>query len=161
LLISAGNWLWTTRFLTNVLLAPVRRKPNQKQVKDKICLNMFVDENSLAIFSKNKNLFAAYELSQLIPLYDKNNIYMKLISQNLWAREFLPNAFKVKRIKSITHKIKDKDRNLVENLLMKFQIMLMVRKRTTETTTESLIIFHPKDMTNLVLTKFNQKTKSI
>jgi len=160
LIVAAGNWLWTTRFLANIMLGSARRKPGQSRVNNKICLNMFVDEKSLAAFSKNKNLFVAYELAQLIPLYDKNNIYGRLIGQNSWAKEFLPNAFGSKRVKrAICYKAKNK--NLIEKLLMKFQLMLMANKRTTEIATENLIIFHPKDRTSLVLAKFKQRQRQV
>jgi len=155
---TSTGWLWTTRFFVNILLMPVRRRPEQRQVKDKICLNVFVDENNLSVFSRNKNLFAAYELFQLVPLYDKNNIYLKLISQNPWAREFLPNAFENRNIKPRKNR-KARNGRLIEKLLMELQLILMANKRTIEITTESLIVFHPKDRTSLVLEEFQARTK--
>ncbi len=93
LIITARKRLWLTRLLTNFLVEIVanRRRPGDKEVKDKICLNMFLDENHLRIPLKEQNLFTAHEVCQLKPLWTRNQIYPKFIQENLWQQKFLPN----------------------------------------------------------------------
>jgi len=93
LIITSERRLWLTRLFTNFLVEIVanRRRPGDKEVKDKICLNMFLDENHLRIPVKEQNLFTAHEVCQLKPLWVKDQIYQKFIQENLWSRKFLPN----------------------------------------------------------------------
>jgi hypothetical protein len=51
LIVTAKNRLWLTRLMTVLLIELVasRRRPQDKKVEDKICLNMFLDEAHLAL----------------------------------------------------------------------------------------------------------------
>jgi len=93
LIVSKAGCLWLTRLLTVLFLDFLnwRRLPNKKNIKDKICLNMFLDEKHLAIPKADQNLFTAHEIAQLKPLWIKDNLYQKFIKQNLWVKKFLPN----------------------------------------------------------------------
>jgi predicted nucleotidyltransferase len=93
LIIASEKRLWLARLFTNFLVEIVanRRRPGDKEVKDKICLNMFLDEKHLKIPDKEQNLFTAHEVCQLKPLWVKNQIYQKFIQENLWWQKFLPN----------------------------------------------------------------------
>ncbi len=93
LIITASGWLWTTRFLITILLnlLGVRRKPQDKVFKDKICLNLFLEEDHLGF--KKQNLFLAHEISQVRPLVDKNKTYQRFLAANKWVKNYLPNAF--------------------------------------------------------------------
>lgn len=93
LIITSKNRLWLTRFLTVILLELVakRRHPTDKEVKDKICLNMFLDEGHLEVPKKEQDLFSSHEVCQLKVLWDKNGIYQKFLKANLWSKKFLPN----------------------------------------------------------------------
>ena len=93
LIVSQRNTIWTTRFFVNLItdLLKIRRHPNDKQFKNKICLNMFLDEDHLLI--EDKNTYTAHELLQAKPIHDKNNTYQKFISTNSWAEKYLPNAY--------------------------------------------------------------------
>jgi len=93
LIITTKKRLWLTRLLTNFLVELIanRRRPSDKEVKDKICLNMFLDENNLKIPIKEQSLFTAHEICQLKPLWVKNQLYRRFIQENLWLQKFLPN----------------------------------------------------------------------
>ncbi len=93
LIITAKNRLWLTRLLTVFLVELVtqRRRPKDKQTKDKICLNMFLDESHLKMPKKEQDLFTAHEVCQLKPLWDRNKTYHKFVQKNQWLKQFLPN----------------------------------------------------------------------
>jgi len=93
LIITSKSRLWLTRFLTVILLELVanRRHPADKEVKDKICLNMFLDEGHLEVPKKEQDLFSAHEVCQLKVLWDKNVIYQKFLKANLWSKKYLAN----------------------------------------------------------------------
>lgn len=93
LILTAKNRLWLSRFSVILIteLLGVRRRPGQKSVANKICLNMFLDEAHLKIPPKEQNLITAHEICQLKPLFSKDNFYQKFIQQNPWSVKFLPN----------------------------------------------------------------------
>ena len=93
LIITAKKRLWLTRLLTVFLVELVarRRYPHDKKVKDKICLNMFLDEEHLAVPLKERDLFTAHEVCQLKPLWGRDKTYQKFIQKNPWVKDFLPN----------------------------------------------------------------------
>jgi len=93
LIATTKNRLWLSRltaiFLTELL--GLRRRPSQKTVVNKICLNMFLDEAHLQVSCQKQNLPTAHEVCQFKPLFSKNNFYQKFIQQNQWSQKFLPN----------------------------------------------------------------------
>jgi hypothetical protein len=93
LIITGQKRLWLTRLLTIFLteLVSKRRRPEDKEVKDKICLNMFLDEEHLTLPQNEQNLFTAHEIYQLKILWQKENIYQKFLKENQWCKKFLPN----------------------------------------------------------------------
>lgn len=97
LIVTAKNRLWLTRLLTVFLTEIVarRRRPGDPpvggQVRDKICLNMFLDEDFLAVPKKERDLFSTHEVCQLRPLWSKDNCYQKFVIANLWVKKFLAN----------------------------------------------------------------------
>lgn len=93
LIVTSKNRLWLTRLLTVFLVELVshRRRPQDKNVKDKICLNMFLDEKHLAVPKKEQDLFSAHEACQLKLLWDRNETYQKFVKENQWVKHFLPN----------------------------------------------------------------------
>jgi predicted nucleotidyltransferase len=93
LIVTTKDRLWLSR-LSAILIAEllrVRRRPGQKSVANKICLNMFLDEVHLKIPQKEQNLLTAHEICQLRPFFSKDNFYQKFIQQNQWSQKFLPN----------------------------------------------------------------------
>jgi hypothetical protein len=93
LIVTAKNRLWLTRLLTVFLVSLLakRRQPGDTKVKDKICLNMFLDEAHLRVPKKEQDLFSAHEVCQLKPILDKDQSYQRFINLNQWVMRFLPN----------------------------------------------------------------------
>jgi hypothetical protein len=93
LIVVSKDRLWLTRLLSVFLVELVaqRRRPGDKMVRNKICLNMFLDEAHLMVPKKEQDLFTAHEVSQLKPLWERENIYQKFINLNQWYQKYLPN----------------------------------------------------------------------
>ena len=93
LIVSRRGTLWLTRLLV-VFLAELmarRRRPDDQQAKDKLCLNMFLDEDCLALPAQERNLYTAHEVVQAKLLWDRDNTYQKFLNQNLWYQKYLAN----------------------------------------------------------------------
>ena len=174
LIVSEKNRLWITRFLATILMEIFgkRRRPKNKNITDKICLNMFLDEEHLTVLQKEQDLFTAHEVIQLKPLWEKDNIYQKFLIANKWVEEFLGNAI-VKLQNSKIPKFQNKkflalswncklctlSFALFENALKHFQLFYMRKRRTTEVISDNIIRFHPKDARVWVLKKYQERIK--
>jgi len=89
--VTAKGRLWLTRGLivTCLRFSHLYRRPNK--VKDRICPNMFLDEGHLRVPQEEQDLFAAHELCQLRLIWAKDKSYQKLLRENQWVQQFLPN----------------------------------------------------------------------
>jgi len=87
--IVAKDRLWLTRGLVVFFLSllGVYRRPGK--IKDMICPNMFVSEETLKI--KPCDLFTAHEAALMKPIFEKDDTYQKFLAANLWLKKFLPN----------------------------------------------------------------------
>lgn len=170
--VTSQGLLWTTRFLATFLTEVTgrRRHPGETNVADKICLNMFVDEDHLSVPSFERDLFSAHEVVQMKPLYDKGDTYQKFLQANLWVKDYLPNAYDSIKYQVLSIKYENKSLlhcyittllNLAEIFLKKFQLWYMKKRRTTEVIADGIIRFHPQDARKWVLKKYNQRLSDL
>lgn len=142
IVVSAGN-LWTTRIIVALLLALAGfrlRRAGESQEKDRLCLNIWLDEKDLA-WTK-KNIFTAHEICQIVPLVNKDKTYERFLWENKWVLEYWPEAVKIKRIRT---KEGGLNLNIFEPLAYFLQYLYMKPKMTRETVTRSRALFHPVD----------------
>lgn len=149
--ITEKGTLWVSRLLAILVteLLKVRRRPGDKNVANKICLNMFMSEDSLSI--QEKDLFSAYEVLQMVPLWKRDGAYRKFLSANRWVKRFLPNAWKERNYEL---RIMNYDKNRIfplfiirffEPLARALQLWYMRNRRTTEVIAHGVLRFHPHD----------------
>lgn len=179
-IVTSPKLIWITRFFTTVLVEMTgkRRHPGQADVSDKICLNMFVDEEHLSIDKKERDLFSAHEVVQMKPIWDRDNTYKKFLDVNIWVRKFLPNAFvnlehitkNIKLFNKTQSRPKNKKKFLVhsswfivrllEESSKRFQLWYMRKRRTKEVIRDGVIRFHPQDARKWVMEKYLEKMSS-
>lgn len=169
LIITSSNTLWLTRILI-WLICPIyrirRRKANDKNVKDKICFNLFLDESNLKI--EPKNLFLAHEICQVKPLVNKEGTYEKFLWENQWVKNYLPNAviFTNKTMEQCSNK------NTIVKLLncliaalnhvaYGLQYRYMQPKITSEKVSLTQAFFHPGNLGEKILEKYQAKLASV
>lgn len=184
LIVTSKNRLWLTRLLTVFLVELVakRRHPGDlparpaggpagrqgKNVKDKICLNMFSDEDHLRVPKKEQNLFSAHEVCQLKPLWSRDWVYERFLGDNLWVRKYLPNGMGTEKLKNGRTK-KQKSFSvsqflsflvdLLERFTYRLQLAYMESHKTTEITEPGRIRFHPQDARVWVLKEYKKRLK--
>jgi hypothetical protein len=154
---------WTTRFLAVIMLIilGVYRNKNSKRYKDKICLNLILDEDR--IFFENQDLFTAHEIVQLLPVFEKDKAYQKFISANSWVKEILPNwQVNQKPIFSRRQSYLDKLMMVIlkiiflEKTLKVLQLFYMRKDITREKLEDGFIGLHPFDYKEHILKDYNQ-----
>lgn len=106
LVIVSKKTLWATRLVSLVILKLFKvkvRRYADKNERDKICLNMWLDERDLTW--RKRNPYSAHELSQMRPLVNKDASYEDLMMKNEWVEKYWPNAV---RIGSKEHVVRSK-----------------------------------------------------
>jgi len=159
LVVTKKSTLWMTRFLAYFLLKVFHfalRKPKDKVQKDKLCLNMWMDESDLLWEGDGRNIYAAHEIAQVKPLINKGGTYELFVAKNNWIQDYWPNAVRV--IKP-TKESKKKDIPSIfkffEKIAFNMQYFYMRRKITREVVTPTRALFHPVDWSEFVLQKLS------
>jgi len=156
-IITKKRTLFMTRLFVLGLMEVMhlRRKRDDADPADKVCLNLLIDEESLRWPQEKQDLYTAHEIVRLRPLFERHNTYRRFLEHNQWAADFFPNAFAVKpklpgnlwqenyySLKAISFlltlpPIEAASRNLQKSLIRKHQ--------TKEVITNSFLAFHPND----------------
>lgn len=156
LVVTQKGRLWTSRLVCLMLLKMIGfplRKFGDKNQKDKLCLNMWLDESDLGWSKGDRNCYTAHEIAQIVPLINKDNSYERLIWENKWVRNFWPNAVKTVKQKAGIHKKGVFWGNLFESWARKLQFIYMRKKITREVVTPTRALFHPYDWGKVVLSR--------
>ena len=159
--ITKSKTLWVTRILMvlGLLIMGVYRKRNDRNVRNKICLNMLIDERSMGFKERSRNIYIAHEISQIIPLFERNKTYKKFLSKNLWIGKFLAN-FKEKEVQISKNKGNKILVSLIGNLegFSQFlQIIYMRNHVTNETLDKGYAAFHPFDYGAYILSEYRKR----
>jgi len=164
LVVTKKGLLWTTRafaYLFICLFGIKFRRPSDKNQKDKLCLNMWMDECDLVWKKNDRNVYSAHEIGQILPLLNKNAVYEKFLQKNRWILEFWPNSVRILGSKNRAKSQKDSSPLSLflislERFACWFQYQHMKSKITRETVTKTRAFFHPQDWGRVVLDRLAQ-----
>ena len=93
--VTAPRRIWTARFFMIMVAAICGWRPSPRRVRDQACFSFFVDEKHLDLGKWRivpDDIYLAYWLTNLLPLYDPRNIFTRLQAENRWCHELLPNT---------------------------------------------------------------------
>lgn len=98
-IITENKRIWLTRFFsTSILkifnLRPKRQFGREQLDRDKICLSFFAVASALdfkGLMLENGDIYFIYWLAGLVPIYNQDETYEKLIRTNSWLNNYLPN----------------------------------------------------------------------
>jgi D-beta-D-heptose 7-phosphate kinase/D-beta-D-heptose 1-phosphate adenosyltransferase len=154
---TKNGTLWITRFISTMLLEMfgMRRHPETRNVKDTICLNMFVTEDALAVPPDQRDLYTAHEVLQMNPLWERGGAYSLFLKKNSWVSEIFSEKWK-----EVIRKHKGKRSHyhhtvfalsvimllkILEKSAKYLQLWYMNKRRTSEVVSDTIIRFHPHD----------------
>lgn len=163
MIITLKNTLWTTRlliFLVLLILHIPFRWSGKRGERDKLCINLWLDESDFVWSKKDRNIYTAHEIAQIVPLVNKDNIYEKFLWKNRWFLEYWPNSIEIRNKLEFS---KFKYLNIVSDFVFrasnfiayKLQYVYMKSKITREVVTPTRAIFHPNDWGEKVLRKLS------
>lgn len=146
MIIAKAGRLWTARviayFIAKMFGLKIR-KPGETDEKDKLCINIWLDEESLAWDRRDRNIYTAHEIAQIVPIVNKNNTYERLVQKNKWIIDFWPNAVKINE--NVKSKVKKTGTPLLELILFKLQYLYMRKKISREVIGLHKALFHPRN----------------
>lgn len=93
MIVTSKGRMWLTRFLVFIFLKILGRKRDDKSPVSNgaFCVNLWCDEVNLTVAEAERDLVVAYDLSHLIPVINKGEIYQEFIRANIWLKTYLPN----------------------------------------------------------------------
>jgi len=110
-IVTEKKRIWITRLFCVSIIKLLRLRPVPGKEKDKICLSFFISEADLdlrslmldkaakPLRSADRSGLAAFDLDvyfiywliMLVPVYDTQGVYKKLMHENNWVHFFMPN----------------------------------------------------------------------
>lgn len=153
IIITKKNKLWLTRFKLRIIIFLKRiphRKYKQKEIKDEFCFNLWLGEDGLKLPKEKQTLQSATDLLMTIPLFDRQNIYQKLLLKNDWAKKYLATGF-YRKTKDIRFRKKDlrirqnKMDEMINKLFFWPQYWYMRKKITEEIVNFHQAFFHKRN----------------
>jgi len=158
IIVTGKGHLWTTRLMVYLILKLSGiglRRPNNSRQKDKLCLNIWLDESDLKWNKRDRNFYTAHEILQIVPLINKQGTYEEFMWKNKWSLKFWPNVSEIKPIKNIVPSTKPINLNFVESLAFRLQYSYMESKRTNEVVTNTRAIFHPYNLSKKIVERYS------
>jgi len=97
-IITKPGKIWLTRFWLQSMLALLGIRPHDHgvSIKDALCLSFFITSDNLSLAGirlEENDVYLALWISQLVPVYDPDNLYEKLWQENQWVKKVLPNTY--------------------------------------------------------------------
>jgi len=171
-IITSPKRLWVTRFTEKAMteLMGRRRRPlaeSEEGAKDKICPNIYLDAGELTF--PNQDLFTAREIAQMEVVFNKNYTYERFLRANSWMEKWLPNWCSMTLRKNSDYSESGINPPLaerggfsvildfLESLTKAVQLKYMAGKRTTETISDNLLMFHPRDQRVRVMREYQKR----
>ena len=166
MIITSSHTLWLTRAVVFLLLKNLKLLKSLKNLKrNQICPNIFLDLNHLEI--KDRNLFTAHEVLKAKCLYDYGGVYKKWLEDNIWTKKYLPLVYSAS-LRANAKQSPDVPKQIASSLwflamtpleLFAFilQYLYMKPKMTHEKVGWGYAFFHPNNLSEKVLKKFEKE----
>ncbi len=163
-IITQQNTLFTTRSIMLFMLQLLgkRRRRLDPVGQDTVCLNMFLDDTVLQFSSDRQDLYTAREITQMTPLYDRDNTQRDFWRQNNWLVSHLPNALPRKAVYEKQSGaggfsvilLRLFYNPVIESLLRWYQMRRIIKHTTSETVRTGFLAFHTHDYHRKTLQRF-------
>lgn len=166
LVISSRGKLWTTRLFV-ILFAEVlgvRRRPSSRHANDKLCFNMFMDEDNLSIPKNERDLFSANEVARVKILWERGKVAQRFWHANAWISQYLPSYERRSKqshtalwdIQGVSH---TEAYGVIEALFKWLQLHYMQSRRTNEIVKNGYLRFHPRDARVWIMKEYQRRLK--
>lgn len=178
LIVAKPGTIWVTRFLTVGLVKLFGLRPTKENAKDTLCLSFYATSDALNFenIAEVKYLYFFYWLAFLTPIFDRGVLYSKLMHENRWITERLPNFFP--QIPHHSRTVKPRKcyllnwllapLYLLEGQLRRLQMKILPKelqelanKDTRVVVTEQMLKFHSNDRRQEFQEKYRQRLSEL
>lgn len=161
-IITEKNTLWIVRCITVCILFLFNKKRStqEQNAKDKICTNMFLSLDSLAIPKKKQSMYMAYEIGLMKVMVNKKSTYERFVFKNRWVQQFLPHLIPNVKVKKQRASFLSHSAKSINELLFYVQFHYMKKKITRETIGKNFAFFHPIDRESEVQKKLKKRIRT-
>jgi predicted nucleotidyltransferase len=170
--ITKKNTLWLTRLLILAILAATGKRPkitkNKKDIKDKICVNLFLEEDCLKLKKDKQNLFIAHEIAQIKVLLNKEYVFNKFFQENNWIEEYLPNALNIQAKGKLKEEIIKAEKrktskiiSFLNNFAFKLQKNIIEKKKTKIEIDKHKAFLVNQNQGKLILKNYKKQTNNL
>ncbi len=154
MIICQKGTLWITRLIL-IILTKIKHKRPQLGKGDAWCFNLLLDEGDLIIKKDRRSLYEAYEILQMIFVFDRGNIKQFFMNANQWVKNYLffYEDFKFKKYN------KDNNFYLFNNFLFFIQktYRLLFFGKENFSLTETQAFFNDINFKKKIFTKLAKK----
>jgi hypothetical protein len=177
-IIASKNRIWLTRLVSAGFMALLNLRPRPGKERNKICLNFYLSEDELDLKSLRLSaldIYFTYWLAGLMPIYNREDTYKKLINANSWLLSVLPNLQTKKIVstqkefiteRSLWYEIVDLFFGGLEKYAKKFQINKFpqsikknINKSTKIVISDQVIKLHVKDRREEYYNRWHDRIK--
>lgn len=153
MIITQKDSLWLTRLLVYLwaFLNGVKiRTGNSHHLRDRFCLNLWMERGYLEIPRQKRKLKVAVDTILLIPLVDKGGCWEEFLHANTWVKSFLANGFeeKMKQASKLTNlaatRVGKPGLVWLNKLAFNLQYQYMKKKISKEMVDIRYAFFHPR-----------------
>jgi len=179
-IITAKNRIWLARLLSVFFLKILGLRPKGKKVKNKFCLSFFVAEDQLNIKELSmgeQDVYFQFWLTQLVPIYNTQNLYEKFLEANGWVKAYLPNSIgidpaqrrkvkeKIKTVRRVwaktTFNIDEKAAKLIQLTILPKKLKALANKDTRVVINDQILKFHDNDRREVYRDLWQRKVSSL
>lgn len=141
-----ARWKWY-RWISKTMIK--RRRRNQREKKNEVCFNLWLEEDSMGVPKEKRNLQNAMDVIMMKPVWDKYGIYGDFLRVNSWVKKYVATGYqnKVNKQRVMRRERKREEPKLLIKLLNLIayggQKAYMKPKMTTELVNMKRAFFHP------------------
>jgi hypothetical protein len=179
-IVTKKNRIWITRAICVALTILLKLRPSNKNKENTICLTFYTTIDNLN-FKKLTlgersgvgDIYFFYWLASLYPLYNIDETYEKLIKENSWLKEYLPNLlptipsqkrkiisnFKCTILQILNFNFWEKFTKKIQLKIIPTNLRKMANHDTRVILNNSMLKFHDQDRRDEYRNKFLNKLK--
>ncbi len=108
-IVTSPGRTWWVRLLVTLILSVARLRRHGNHITDRLCLSFYSDMDHLNMASVAlgaDDIYLAYWLVQLVPVWDPEGIAVQIVQENEWMHSLVPNAVQVHSSQPIVHSVK-------------------------------------------------------
>jgi D-glycero-beta-D-manno-heptose 1-phosphate adenylyltransferase len=144
MIVVAPRRLWLVRILVSIsALWAGKRRTWQGSEENSWCFNLWLDEDSLSLPHRKRNIYSAYEVCQARWVLDRGEIEKRFFQDNSWVKKLLPNFYKNSTGLSAAAE-SSWWLSLLNSIVFKVQYLYMYSHMSREGVSLSSAYFHPR-----------------